>query len=129
MPKTRNARGQHVTDSALVSKGRKGLIKASGLGSARSPLTQQLIETLSRPDSYVSIPLVNGRSKSTTIFNLKDKAKRNKVQLHFTLSGDEKNIFAWFTKIAPKAVVTSKARKGTARGPQTISPVPEAVSA
>jgi hypothetical protein len=53
-----NARGKHVTDSAIVMRGRKALMKANGLnGRVRSPLTQQLIETLSSPDSYVSIPL------------------------------------------------------------------------
>jgi len=134
MKKT-NARGQHVTDSALLKKGRKALMKASGMGNGtRSPLTQQLLDTIAYKDSYVSIPLRNGRTKATTIFNLKDKAKRNDVVLHFTVSQDEKNVFAWFTRKAEtkgKAEIKPiKAVKGKKNGPKRLeTPTVEAVSA
>ena len=128
-----NARGKHVTDSALVIRGRKALMKANGMSNrVRSPLTQQLLDTLNKPDSYVSIPLRNGRTKATTEFNLKDKAKRNDVILHYTLSQDEKNLYAWFTKKTPvkPATVTALKKGKNGNGPKRLeTPVPEAVSA
>jgi len=103
-----------VTDSAMVMRGRKGLMKASGMtGAARSPLTQQLVNTLNNGDSYVSIPLTGGRTKATTIYNLRDKAKRANVELHYTASGDGKQLFAWFTK--PAAAQKSQSQ-GSQRG-------------
>lgn len=92
-----------VTDSILEGKGRKKIMADSGLSvlrRARSPLTAQLIETLNRPDSYVRIPLKESRTRYTTIFNLKDKAKRAGVEVQWAMSDDQKELYAWFVKKA-----------------------------
>jgi len=103
--------GVHIQDSALVKKGRKGLMKAAGLTSgARAPLTQQMLDTMQNEDSYVTIPLKGTRTKATTIFNLKTKAAKAGALLHWTLSKDEQTVYAWFTK-APKAGKTNGREK------------------
>jgi hypothetical protein len=92
--------GVPIQDSALVKRGRKGLMKAAGIGNGavRAPLTMQLLDTLKSDDSYVTVPLTGTRTKATTIFNLKTKATKIGAELHWTLSKDEKTVYAWFTK-------------------------------
>lgn len=124
-----------VSDSTLIMRGRKSLMKANGLGGKpRSPLTQQLLETLNHAESYVVIPITKSRPKATTVFNLKDKAKRAGVNLHWVLAEDGKAICAWFSKLTGsgeangekgKAKVGAKIKAGS--GPKALA-TPDAVA-
>jgi hypothetical protein len=104
IPKKARTAGVPIQDSALVKRGRKGLMRAAGLtpGAVRAPLTIQLLDTLKSEDSYVTIPLTGTRNKGTTVFNLKTKATKAGAVLHYTLSKDEKTVYAWLTKAKPE---------------------------
>jgi len=122
VPKKARTAGVPIQDSALVKRGRKGLMKAAGIGNGavRAPLTIQLLDTLKSEDSYVTIPLTATRTKATTIFNLKTKATKANAELHFTLSKDEQTIFAWFTK-APKGKTNGREKASSHAVPTEIA--------
>jgi outer membrane receptor protein involved in Fe transport len=88
-----------VNNSTLTMRGRKGIIRETGIGSkSRSPLTVNLLATLNHPDSYVVVPLGGTRTKHNTVYNMQDKAKRAGVELNWTLAPDQKAIYAWFSR-------------------------------
>lgn len=97
-----------ITDSILTNKGRKALMRTSGLVhgmTVRSLLTEQLYATLETEDAYVTIPLHGKRTAQTTVFNLKQKAARLKgCQLRYVIEEDRTKVHAWLerTPTTPK---------------------------
>jgi hypothetical protein len=88
-----------VNNSVLTMRGRKGIIRETGIGSkSRSPLTVNLLATLNHPDSYVVVPLGGTRTKHNTVYNMQDKAKRAGAELNWTMAPDQKAVYAWFSR-------------------------------
>lgn len=126
---TKKAPISMVSDSTLIMRGRKALMKANGLlGRSRSPLTQQLLDTLNNAESYVVIPITKTRGKATTVFNLKDKAKRAGVNLHWVLAEDGKSVCAWFSKLTGSGEANGEKGKPKAGTKIKAGPGPKALA-